>query len=79
MINVTLITNEGSGLPVKVPVVDGLTLEKFLEVSFSGNPDVFTIRIRANGTTIEAHREYVLQEGDRISLAPKKVEGEAVL
>lgn len=79
MIQVTLITNDGEGLPVKVPVADDTTLAKFLEVSFQGNPDDFTIRIRANGTSIEAHADYVLQNDDRISLAPRKVEGEAVL
>lgn len=76
MIEVTLITNDGSGLPRRAPVVEGTTLEKFLEVSFEGNPDEFTIRIRANGTSVEAHKDYVLQDGDRISLAPSKVEGE---
>ena len=79
MIEVTLVTNDGAGLPVRVPVVEGTTLEKFLEVSFDGNPDEFTIRIRANGTTVEAHRDYILQNCDRVSLAPRKVEGEAVL
>lgn len=76
MIEITLVTNEGSGLPCKIPVVDETTLEKFLEVSFPGDPEDFTIRVRANGTSVEAHREYVLQDGDRVSLAPKKVEGE---
>ena len=79
MIKVTLITNDGAGIPAKVPVVDDTTLEKFLEVSFPGNPDDFTIRIRANGVSVDAHRDYVLQDGDRISMAPRKVEGEATL
>ncbi len=76
MIQVTLITNDGCGLPVKVLINDNTTLEKFLEVSFDGNPEEFTIRIRANGTSIEAHADYILCDGDRISMAPKKVEGE---
>ena len=75
MINVTLVHNGGAGLPVKTPVVEGTTLEKFLEVSFDGNPDEFTIRVRANGTSVEAHRDYVLEDGDRVSLAPVKVDG----
>lgn len=76
MIEVTLVTNDGSGLPVRVPVVENTTLEKFLEVAFDGDPDDFTIRIRANGTSVEAHKDYVLQDGDRVSLAPQKVDGE---
>lgn len=78
MIEVTLITNEGAGMPVRVPVVENTTLEKFLEVSFDGDPDEFTIRIRANGTSVEAHRDYVLQDGDRVSLAPIKIEGNTI-
>lgn len=76
MIEVTLVTNDGAGLPCRVPVVEGTTLEKFLEISFDGNPNDFTIRVRANGTTVEAHQDYVLQDGDRVSLAPTKVDGE---
>jgi hypothetical protein len=75
MINVTLVSNDGSGLPCRIPVVEGTTMERFLEVSFEGNPDDFTIRIRTNGTSVEAHRDYVLQDGDRISMSPKKVDG----
>lgn len=75
MIEVTLITNNGAGLPCRIPVVENTTLEKFLELSFEGNPDDFTIRVRANGTTVQTHRDYVLQDGDRISMAPTKVDG----
>jgi hypothetical protein len=75
MINVTMITNDGAGLPTSIPVVEGTTLEKFLAVSFGGDPDDYTIRIRANGMTVEAHNDYVLQNGDRVSVAPRKVEG----
>lgn len=75
MVNVTLVTNDGAGLPVKVPIADNTTLEEFLNVSFEGDPDQFTIRVRANGTSVTAHRDYVLQDGDRVSLAPVKVDG----
>lgn len=75
MINVTLVSNGGAGLPVQIPVVENTTLEKFLEVSFDGDPSEFTIRVRCNGTSCEAHRDYILQDGDRISLAPVKVDG----
>ena len=75
MIEVTLVTNDGSGLPCRVPVAEGTTLEKFLEVSFDGDPDEFKIRVRANGISVEGHRDYILQNGDRVSLAPTKVDG----
>jgi len=75
MIEVTLITNEGAGLPARIPVVEGTTLGKFLEVSFDRNLDDFTIKVRANGASVEVHDDYVLQDGDRISLAPSKIDG----
>ncbi|KKN99040.1 hypothetical protein LCGC14_0142850 [marine sediment metagenome] len=76
MIEVTLVSNADGGIPVRIPVVPNTTLEKFLEVSFNGDPDEFLIRIRANGTSIEAYEDYVLQNEDRVSLTPKKIEGE---
>lgn len=75
MINVTLVHNGGAGLPVKTPVVEGTTLEKFLEVAFDGDVNDFTIRVRANGTSVTVHSDYVLQDEDRVSLAPIKVDG----
>ena len=75
MIEVTLISNDGSGLPRKVPVVEGTTLEKFLEVHFDGNPKDFTIRVRANGASVQAHGDYVLCNEDRVSTAPRKIDG----
>lgn len=75
MIEVTLVSNDGGGLPRKVPAVEGTTLEKFLELSFDGNPDKFKIRVRANGVSVDAHEDYVLQDGDRVSLVPVKIDG----
>ena len=75
MLEVTLVTNDGAGLPCQIPVVEGTMLEDFLAVSFDGNIDDFTIRVRCNGTSCEAHRDYVLQDGDRISLSPTKIDG----
>lgn len=75
MMEITLVTNNGNGLPVRIPVNEDTTLEQFLKVSFNGDPDEFTIRVRANGTSVEVHRDYVLHDGDRVSLAPTKIEG----
>ena len=75
MIEVTLVTNDGSGLPNKVNVREGTTLDQFLGVSFDGDPEEFKIRVRTDGETVEADLDYVLQDGDRVSLAPMKVDG----
>jgi len=74
MINVTLVTNNGAGLPTRIKVVPETTLERFLEVHF-GNTDEYKIRVRANGISVQAHNDYVLQDGDRVSLVQSKVEG----
>ncbi len=78
-IEVTLVSNDGDGQPVVVPCIPGTTLEKFLEISFSGDPEDFKIRVRTNGTTIDADEEHVLQDGDRVSIAPKKIDGAVML
>lgn len=75
MIEVTMINNDGAGLPTRIPVVEGTTLEKFLEVSFDGDPDQFMIRVRCNGTSVQVHNDYVLMDGDRVSLTPVKIDG----
>lgn len=75
MIEVTLVTNDGAGLPVRIPVEENTTLGKFLEMSFEGDVDEFTIRVRANGTSVDAHHDYILQHGDRVSMSPAKVDG----
>lgn len=75
MNNVILVTNDGAGLPRTIPVAEGTTLEAFLKVAFEGDLDDFTIKVRANGASVEAHSDYVLQDGDRVSLSPKKIDG----
>jgi len=75
MIEVTLITNDGAGLPQQLQIVEGTTLENFLKVSFDNDPDNYIIKVRTAGTSVEVHADYVLNDGDRVSLAPKKVEG----
>jgi len=76
MIEVTFVTNSGDGIPSRIPVADDTTLGKFLGVFLDGDPEDFTVRIRCNGTSVEAHDDYVLQHDDRVSVAPRKVEGE---
>lgn len=77
MITVTLLVNNGSGLPKQMDIADGTTLRSFLDVSFEDDPDDYTIKVRANGASVEVHEDYVLQDGDRISMAPSKVDGAA--
>ncbi len=76
MINITLVTNEGDGVPTVIPVVDDATLGQFLDLAFNGDPNDFKIRIRANGVSVEGHEDYELHDGDRVSLSPNKIDGD---
>ena len=79
MIDVTLVTNDGAGLPKKYEVRDGTTLENFLDMFSDIETEEFTIRVRSNGESVTVNSEdgdtYILQDGDRVSLAPQKIEG----
>ena len=76
MIDVYMVSNSGSGVPVRFPIVEGTTLEAFLSVHFEeGSPDDFVVKVRSNGQGIQVYNDYVLQDGDRVSLTPSKVEG----
>jgi len=76
MINVTLVTNDGSGLPRQLPIREGTTVRDLLNVAFEGDPEDFTIQLRPqDGVSQRAGLSDVLREGDRITLAPSKVEG----
>ncbi len=77
MITITMITNDGDGTPTEQVINEDTTLGQFLEVHFNGNPDDFVMRIRSHGESVQAHKEYVLKDGDRISFSPSKVAGAA--
>lgn len=76
MIEVQLVTNDGSGLPQKLNVRPGTTIEELLELHFDGDVEDFSIQIRdLNETSREAGMDEALQDGCRVTLAPKKVDG----
>ena len=77
MIDVTLVTNNGDGMPIKLSVEEGTTVEQLLLKHFDGDLTEYTIRVRSNGLSQEAHEDYILKNGDRISLAPSKIDGAA--
>lgn len=75
MIKVTLVTNNGDGVPATFPVAEGTELDDFLKVHFDGDLEDFTVRVRSNGESVEAGDYYVLQDEDRVSIAPRKIDG----
>lgn len=76
MINVTLISNDGNGIPQRFSVHEETTLGDFLR-NHADDIDLedYNVRVRANGVSVQAHRDYVLHDGDRISVTAKKIEG----
>lgn len=76
MISVTLVTNDGSGVPQTTKVREGTTVGDFLELMFDGNVEDFTIQLRPkDGVSREADVDDVLADGCRVTLAPEKVDG----
>jgi len=77
MLKVTLVTNDGNGQPTEIPCADGTTLDDFLRLCFDGYDrlDDFTIRVRSGGVNVADVDDYLLQDGDRVSIAPAKIEG----
>ena len=66
------INNNGSGFADYVNVTEGITVEQFFEQQMPGSqPSDYLIRVNRQPVA----RDYVLQENDRVTLTPTKVEG----
>jgi hypothetical protein len=67
-----MINNEGAGFADFIDVEPGTTVEQlFTEQVKSGKPGDYLIRVNR----LPTHRDQVLQEGDRISITARKIEG----
>lgn len=69
---VLFLNNDGGGFADHVEVTDGTTIDKFIGQQL---PDYKAgdLLIRVNRQPVP--REYVLQDGDRVSATPTKIEG----
>ena len=66
------VNNDGGGFADYVNVTDNLTVEQFfLQQMPSRKAEDFLIRVNRQ----PAARDQVLQEGDRITMTPTKIEG----
>jgi sulfur carrier protein ThiS len=66
------INNSGGGFADYVTVSEGTTVEQFFKDKMQGSkPDDFLIRVNRQPVP----REYVLKEGDRVTITPTKIEG----
>lgn len=69
---VLFLNNNGAGFADYVEVAEGTNVEKFFEEHMSeGEPADYLIRVNRQPVP----RSYVLQEADRISFTPVKIEG----
>ena len=69
------INNDGGGFADHISVDDHITVEQlFAERIPHGDPGSYLIRVNRQPVT----RDQQLQEGDRISITPTKIEGAAI-
>ena len=69
---ILLINNDGAGFADHVEIAEGTTVERlFAERIHHGKPSDYLIRV--NRQPVAAGQ--VLQEGDRVSFTPTKIEG----
>jgi sulfur carrier protein ThiS len=71
---VMFINNDGGGFADYVGVTPGVTVEKFFHEKMPGR-EAQDYLIRVNRQPVP--RDYVLQENDRITITPTKIEGAA--
>ena len=68
------INNDGGGFADYVNVVEGMTVDKFFNEKLAGQKaEDYLIRVNRQPVP----RDYVLQDGDRITLTPTKIDGAA--
>ncbi len=68
---IMLINNDGGGFADYIDIESGTTIKGLFGKEIGGDPADYLIRVNRQPTTAE----YVLQEGDRVSITPVKIEG----
>ena len=69
------INNDGGGFADYVEVSQGMTVEKFFAQKMPGQePSDYLIRVNRQPVA----GDYVLKEGDRVTVTPTKIEGALV-
>jgi sulfur carrier protein ThiS len=66
------INNDGAGFADYVNITEGTTVEQFFTIKMQ-NQHEGDYLIRVNRQPVS--RDYILQEGDRITITPTKVDG----
>jgi sulfur carrier protein ThiS len=73
---ILFINNDGSGFADQIEISAGLSVAALFQQRLPhGRPQDYLIRVNRQPTTAN----YILQEGDRVSITPTKIEGAAQL
>ena len=68
------VNNDGAGFADYVNVTGGTTVEQFFTIKMEGRePSDYLIRVNRQPVP----KDYVLQDGDRVTITPTKIEGAA--
>ena len=71
---ILFIDNDGGGFADFISVDDGITVEQFFKDKMQGRkPNDYLIRVNRQPVP----RDYVLKDGDRVTITPTKIEGAA--
>ncbi|HBG27655.1 MAG: molybdopterin converting factor [Planctomycetes bacterium GWF2_41_51] len=66
------VNNDGSGFADYVSITEGTTVEQFFTIKMEGRePSDYLIRVNRQPVP----KDYVLQDGDRVTITPTKIEG----
>jgi hypothetical protein len=71
---ILFINNGGGGFADHIEVSAGTTVRQLFEQQIQGKPDGYLIRVNR----LPASADQQLQEGDRVSITPTKIEGAQV-
>ena len=71
---ILFIDNDGAGFADHIDIAENTNIEQFFKIKMSGK-EVSDYLIRVNRQPVS--RDYVLQEGDRVTITPTKIEGAA--
>lgn len=69
---ILFIDNDGAGFADYIDIAENTTVEQFFKIKMSGREaSDYLIRVNRQPVT----KDYVLQEGDRVTITPTKIEG----
>ena len=68
---ILFINHDGGGFADHLEIAEGLTVQQLFDQKAKGRPQDYLIRVNRQ----PAARDAVLQEGDRVSFTPIKIEG----